>query len=630
MIFSGCRDEPLVLDAGEGGNELPVEMLEGIAEAWLLDDFDDGDAINEAGGEWIIYDDTLDNGQSETVPPSWDEAPFQSDAPGYGDAGFAAHMVGTTGNVLGYDYVGFDTTLHPQAFCPDSVPTELDLNAYDGIEFMVKGTVSSGSLVFKIPHLEDGPEGCKDEDSEDSIVAQSLTNWADYMTLFQAELEEDWSLVRIRWSDLAQPSWRPAEVPLRDVLKHAKFFTWEYKASPGTVELWIDNVALFKDLPDQPPEDAPKDMVVRAPDPPKDEVIENVAIANPLQTLAMEALNRGYNVTNWLEQGPFVDFDPYDEQYVEKLAEAGFKALRLPIDLDLYLQEREAYFAGEAELTIDPTLFAILDSFEEWTADQGLSLTIDYHQYDGSMDFEDPLDVQAMLGLWAAVAEHFADNPREDLFLELMNEPEQSANVGEVSAETWTRVAKQAIEAIREHDPDRVLLFGDVGWNGIGPLVGRTPFSDSRIIYVFHFYEPFLFTHQGASWTNMTAIHDIPYPYSPDRWSEHSSDLGLDAPEIPAWVLIAADNYYRDGNKSALRNRIIAAKRWAVDHDVPVLCNEFGAYDGTSRLEDRIRFLADLTDIFAELQIPWQHWFMVMDPESGAIDPQLQAALGLD
>ena len=51
---------------------------------------------------------------------------------------------------------------------------------------------------------------------------------------------------------------------------------------------------------------------------------------------------------------------------------------------------------------------------------------------------------------------------------------------------------------------------------------------------------------------------------------------------------------------------------------------------GTTHVEDRVRFLADLTDIFAELQIPWQHWFMIMDPELGTIDPQLQTALGLD
>ena len=83
-------------------------MLEGVAEVLLLDDLDDGDAFNVVGGEWVIYDDTLDGGESTTVPPSWDEAPFASDSPGYGDVGSAAHVSGTTGGVLGHDFVGLD------------------------------------------------------------------------------------------------------------------------------------------------------------------------------------------------------------------------------------------------------------------------------------------------------------------------------------------------------------------------------------------------------------------------------------------------------------------------------------------------------------------------------------------
>jgi licheninase len=51
----------------------------------------------------------------------------------------------------------------------------------------------------------------------------------------------------------------------------------------------------------------------------------------------------------------------------------------------------------------------------------------------------------------------------------------------------------------------------------------------------------------------------------------------------------AAQKYYRTGNRQALRNQIIAAKRWAVANNVPVICNQFGAYDQTSRLEDRAR-----------------------------------------
>jgi licheninase len=225
------------------------------------------------------------------------------------------------------------------------------------------------------------------------------------------------------------------------------------------------------------------------------------------------------------------------------------------------------------------------------------------------------------------VAEHFGSNTREDLFYEIMNEPEQSGGVNAVSQTGWTDFATQIIDGIRSGDTTHAILFGDVEWNGISALTNRTPFEDDKMIYVFHFYEPFVFTHQGASWTNMGTVHDIPYPYSTDSWSEFSSDFGF-LPTTPDWVYSELTSYYQTGNKSWMKNQIIDAKRWAVENNVPVICDEFGALDRTSTKEDRIRYYTDIVDIFEELEIPWQHWFMVMDDE-GAVDPDLADAFGL-
>ena len=77
-----------------------------------------------------------------------------------------------------------------------------------------------------------------------------------------------------------------------------------------------------------------------------------------------------------------------------------------------------------------------------------------------------------------------------------------------------------------------------------------------------------------------------------------------------------------------MRNRIIEGKRWAVENNVPLICNEFGAWDGVSAKSDRIAYYTDLVNIFEELEIPWQHWFMVMERD-GSVDPELAVALGL-
>src|SRR5262249_55513429 len=154
------------------------------------------------------------------------------------------------------------------------------------------------------------------------------------------------------------------------------------------------------------------DMTVMDPAPPADATIASVAITNPLQAIAVQYLDKGYNITNWLEQERFKSFK-YDETYVSNLAKAGFKSLRLPIDLDLYITGRTGSGSSLA-LTLHSDLFTILDSFAAWTAKYGIGLTIDYHQYDKSFDASSPSSVADVVALWGAVAEHFASNPRKD------------------------------------------------------------------------------------------------------------------------------------------------------------------------------------------------------------------------
>jgi aryl-phospho-beta-D-glucosidase BglC (GH1 family) len=231
-------------------------------------------------------------------------------------------------------------------------------------------------------------------------------------------------------------------------------------------------------------------------------------------------------------------------------------------------------------------------------------------------------------GIWKQVAEAYQGYP-DTLYFELLNEPELSVSGTPPSAEQWTALASDMIAAIRTHDTTHGIIFGDVGYYGTVPLSEREPFADDNIVYAFHFYEPFVFTHQGAAWvTGMVRTHDIPYPYSEDRWSEYSSTFGFSNANLD-WQLSALRSYYATGNKSDMRNRVAQAKAWGVEHGVPVICNEFGPYDRTSQAADRVRYLTDIIDVFEELEIPWQTWFMLMDAGTGAMDPEIVAALGL-
>lgn len=559
-------------------------VLEGV----LIDDFEDGDAKTVfPGGAWYQYDDKSNGGQSTIAFTGAADGGVAMNGPGYESTRSMEVTYTFDQGTLPYlPYLGWGVW-----FADANAP--MDVSPYVGIAYTYRG----GAHRARIETFE-----VKDYDYLGMNMPASV----------------DWSTVIVPFAQIRQEGYGVKVTFNPKNLGNISFQVRGATGTQGTVD--IDNLMFLTKLPNQEP-----DMTVMPPNPPAETVLDSLAISNPLQAKAVAYLNRGYNITNWLEQKRFDGFT-YGEDFVNKLAAAGFKALRLPIDLDLYITGTSG--SGDTlDVTVHDDLFTVLDSFVDWTAKAGISLTIDYHQYDLSLNKADPDSLTKAVLLWGKVAAHLASNPREDLFYELLNEPELSFGGTPLTQDEWTAFAERMIAAIRASDTTRTIIFGDVQWYGIVPLSNRKPLSDGNVIYAIHTYEPFIFTHQGASWVNMASTHDIPYPYSADRWSPYFADLGFNS-SMEAWILSAARNYYQTGNRQSLHNQVVVAKRWAVTNNVPVICNEFGAYDGSSQLADRARYLTDAVSIFEELEIPWQQWFMIMD-DQGVVIPEYRAAMHL-
>jgi endoglucanase len=558
----------------------------------LIDDFEDGDTTPLIGGGWYLFTD-IDNGGGSTltVPNATGAAGSTLQVTGEGYQSKLSLSVAYTFDrgTLTYDpYVGFGVW-----FADSTAP--FDFSGYSSLSYSYRGGAHSVRVeTYSV----------KDYDYF-RVAVPASTNWTTVNLPFSSFSQEGWGVA--------------AKLDLTNVGN----VSFQMRGATGqTGQLQIDDLMVVGGETVRV-----ADMPVNAPAPPADVVVDPLAIPNPLQAKAMQYLDRGYNITNWLEQDRFSGFT-YDETFVRELAAAGFRSLRLPIDLDRYVESTTG--TGDAlTITLHDDLFTILDAFNAWTKKYALSLTVDYHQYDGSISMSDADSLTKAVQLWGKVAEHFAGEQREDLFFELLNEPELSFSGTPPTKAQWTALAERMVTSVRAQDTTHSILFGDVQWYGIDELVTRTPLADTNVIYVVHDYDPFIFTHQGANWANLATAHDVPYPYTAERWSQYSADLGFNS-TMPSWILSAARDYYAAGNRSALRNHIAAAKRWAVTHNVPVICNEFGAYDRISRLEDRVRYYTDIVDIFEELQIPWQHWFMVMDTDGNVVPVEYRAAFGLD
>lgn len=565
--------------AGTGGDtSTPVGTL--------VDDFEDGDETTLLGTGWFSYSDAGAKGASTVRGASGNPSFVGRD----GRASSHALHVEFTFDQADYEWTPFVGV----GFVAAPSPT---LTEFEGISYWYRG--AAHDVRFQTANVVDF----------DFFLASqpAATEWTKVVVPFASLRQRGFG---------ASVEWRP------DLVTEVSFESGGADGASGELSLddvWFETTVAV--------DRGPKNLELLPPDPPEKTVLPSLAIPTALQTKALADLDRGYSLVDWLANERFVDFR-YDEAFVERLANAGFRALRLPIDLDLYVDAK----TGEGDsttVTVHEDLWTVLDSFDVWTEAHGLSLTIDYHQYDRSWNFEDAEGVDVAVAVWKAVAAHFAGNPREDLYFELLNEPELLvAATSSLPATSWTPVAERMIAAIRSEDTAHTIVFGDVNWYGIDQLAARTPFADDNIVYAFHAFEPFIFTHQGATWTELGATKNVPFPYSVERWSEYASDFGLTTAQ-PEWIWSQYRNYHVEGTVEALFNRVAKAKAWAVEHQVPLVCNGFGVYNRSSTLEDRVAYLSALVDVFEELEIPWQHWYMIMN-DSGVVASEYRAAFGLD
>jgi hypothetical protein len=207
-------------------------------QTYLVDNCDDGDARSMRGGWWYTYNDREKGGNSHVLPPP---GGFKMSGTGYGDKGFAAHMKGTAGDRLGWDFIGMGVNITDSCGCPDAKP--VDMSGFSKIRFRMKGSVSGGRLVLVLTYTENR---CK----KGADSPESLTEWADYEAPLTSKVEPDWVTVELDLGrDFHQPKWtkRTALVPIGKVLENLKNLNFHYSSPDGdTIDLWVDDVEFVK------------------------------------------------------------------------------------------------------------------------------------------------------------------------------------------------------------------------------------------------------------------------------------------------------------------------------------------------------------------------------------------------
>lgn len=298
--------------------------------------------------------------------------------------------------------------------------------------------------------------------------------------------------------------------------------------------------------------------------------------------------HRGFNLT-WIwsnESANKIRFSNYGKQDLEDIKSLGCDVIRLPLSLRYFTDDSD-------ERVFDPLFFYFLDQVVDWCEELELYLILDNHtQFPLSSYIPTKED---LVPIWRQIAERYSDRS-EYILYETFNEPHN------ISTIRWTDIQNSVIRTIRSADTVHTIIAKPI-WDSCSGYKTFLPLNDDNIIYSFHFYQPFIFTHQGASWTNpKNDLAGIPFPASAGTIPDCPEDL------LGSYFETRLQTYDVDGTDSAMFAYMQPVLDFAEEHHVPIICDEFGVYDKGAPKEARQRWHKVLIDYFTQNNIPWTLW----------------------
>lgn len=331
-------------------------------------------------------------------------------------------------------------------------------------------------------------------------------------------------------------------------------------------------------------------------------------------------IRTGVNVSHWLSQS-----DKRGEErraYITKsdfdsIKAMGFDHVRIPID------EEQMWDARENKET---EAFQLLHNAITWALEADLRVIVDLHiirshyfNAESNTLWTDPAAQQRLIDMWMELSDELIKYPCDKLAYEIMNEA-----VAE-DPDDWNELLAKAIAAIREKEPERIIVVGSNMWQITATFPDlKIPEGERNIILSFHFYSPSALTHHTASWTPI-AEYDGPVNYP--GWIVDTSCYAELSEEAVATMQAHANGYF---DKAVLEEIMKPAITYAREIDLPLYCGEYGIYP-TIPEKLALKWYSDVCSIFNENGIAYCHWAYKGDfpvvKEDGSRKKELVAAL---
>lgn len=252
----------------------------------------------------------------------------------------------------------------------------------------------------------------------------------------------------------------------------------------------------------------------------------------------------------------------YHAQDYQRIKAAGFDTVRIPMRWSDYTGVEPAY-------RIHPDFLNVAKDNINNAKSAGLNVIINIHHFEELMD-NPTKHIKRFRAIWSELSQSFATEP-SNVWFEVLNEPTKN-----LSGKILQGAQIVAISEIRKHNPNRVIILGGENWSGINSLGSNIAPPDDNIVYTFHYYDPFTFTHQKAEWLGDAM------PKGKRGWGSKA-----DKDELAKAVKVATS--FRD----------------ATGH--PVFLGEFGVNIPVKN-SDRVRYAGAVKTAMESANIPWCLW----------------------
>jgi endoglucanase len=322
-------------------------------------------------------------------------------------------------------------------------------------------------------------------------------------------------------------------------------------------------------------------------------------ISAPFPAMAEDAsspnLKHGINLSNWFTDSQRQPLAGHD---FDQIKAAGFDHVRIPIN-----PESLGFSISEASTGRVLFDFAALDEAVNTARDHGLAVILDVQPSDGFLSEmeQDPRTEPAMIALWHRIADHYSTYSSATVVYELLDNPRYN------SAGAYHNLVADIVSGLHDVAAKNTIIVDVPKQSSVDGFAGFAPLTVGTVWYAFHFYDPYLFTHQGLKMgssfgRSLRYFRNLPYPAAQANAGTNYAPAASDPIEAKAAF---AEYANANWNAAQIATRIKLAVDWAVANKAHLICTEFGVVRKNVPPQARYLWLADTRNTLEADRIGW-------------------------